>query len=119
MGKLVDYCNYSKDKFDEQISVIQPPGMNAFENDRWWLACETAERIYLSMTQRGCSPQIARSVLPICLKTEIWCTANYREWQHILKLRTSKKAHPQIRSLMLQVQKLLQDKIPEIFGDSE
>lgn len=109
------YCNYGKDKFDGQITVIQPP-CTTEEGDKAWLASvEQAEADYLYMTQKGESPQIARSVLPNSLKTEIAMTCNFREWLHVFDLRISDKAHPQIKEVMLIAKGLLQDACPEVF----
>lgn len=96
------YCNYNKDRFDNEITVIEP---SFFEEDEttymaWKNSCETAERAYLFMNEQGLKPQEARSILPNSLKTEIWVTANIREWRNILKLRTAPNAHPQMRELM-------------------
>lgn len=113
------YCNYGKDKFDEQISVIRPPGLGSMSRQVWKEACETAERAYLCLLRDGLSPQIARSVLPTCLKTEIAVTANLREWRHIITLRISKAAHPQIREIMEQALSLLRAAAPNVFYDTE
>lgn len=103
------YCNYSKRRFDREISVVQPAdiieGTPAYA--QWYIACEAAETFYHQLTDDGCSPQMARSVLPTCLATRIAMTANLREWRHILKLRTGQvagsKPHPDIVNLMTQV----------------
>ena len=55
--------------------------------------------------------------MPLCLKTEIVVTANYREWRNIFKLRTPVAAHPQMRELMCPLLKELQSKIPVVFDD--
>jgi len=59
------------------------------------------ERAYLLLLEKGVSPQIARSVLPNSLKTEVVVTANLREWRHIFNLRCASTAHPQMRQIML------------------
>ena len=66
---------------------------------------------------RHLRPEQARCVLPLCLKTEIVVTANYREWRNIFKLRTPVAAHPQMRELMCPLLKELQSKIPVVFDD--
>ena len=87
-------------------------------NEEIWLtSILNVERAYNELLKRGSTPEDARSVLPNSTKTEIIMTANLREWRHILKLRTSKAAHPQIRSLMIGLLKELQNKIPVIFDD--
>jgi len=112
------YCNYGKDKFGAEISIIKPPGLNGEHQYACWVeACKCAEKNYLHLLASGCPPQIARSVLPTCLKTEIVCTANLREWRHIFSLRLSAKAHPQIKEIMQIALDLLKVACPNIFVD--
>lgn len=111
------YCNYSADKFGNEISVIVPPDLNPDQYDAWEAACLMAERKYLEMLKLKCSPQIARSVLPTCTKTEIVMMANFREWQHFIKLRGSSKAHPQIRPIAHEIHRVLAIHAPSIFGE--
>jgi thymidylate synthase (FAD) len=113
------YCNYANDRFAGEISVVEPPGLSPGQLDDWRVSCENAEFSYLRMIDQGVSPQIARSVLPTCLKTEIVITANLREWRHILRLRLSPAAHPQIRSLMGMVADVLIRVCPNVFHDFE
>ena len=63
--------------------------------------------------------EMARDLLPTCLATRVLVSANFREWRHILKLRTSKHAHPQIKELMLPLLEELKMTIPVIFDDIE
>jgi len=112
------YCNYSKDKHGNQITVIEPiilDDVMKFRHRDWLTAMENAERSYFKLIEAGVSPQIARGVLPIDIKTEINISANPTEWRHIFKLRTSKAAHPQIRVLMLNLLTDFRMKIPYIF----
>ena len=95
------YCNYSKGKFGNEITVIKP---SFFKGERfvlWGSAMSLAEKTYINLIQQGATAQEARSVLPNSLATEIVCTANIREWRHIFKLRCSKAAHPQMREIMV------------------
>lgn len=112
------YCNYSKDKFGNEITVIDHGYINE-KRSYWITGCENAERAYFAMLTVGATPQEARDVLPLCLKTEIVCTWNLREWHEVLRLRTAKDAHPAIRALMIPVLKELQTVYPEIFNDIE
>lgn len=110
------YCNYTKDKFDNGITVVDH-GYTGATREAWKNACVFADQSYLAMMATGASAQEARDVLPLCLKTEIVCTWNLREWHEVLRLRTAKDAHPAIRALMIPVLKELQQLLPEIFGD--
>lgn len=114
------YCNYSKDKFDIEITVVKPANLEYDEAYLdWYDLCNHAERTYFSMLDKGYKPQVARSVLPTCLKTEIMVTMNLREWRHFIKLRSSKAAHPDIRILAIDLLKQFKEKIPVIFDDIE
>lgn len=109
------YCNYSKDKFGNEIRVIQPPGLTEGQLKEWREVMERIESSYNWLTGQGVSPQIARSVLPNCLKTEIVMTANFREWMHFINLRTSAAAHPQIRPIAEAIRVELAKYCPTIF----
>ena len=119
------YCNYSADKYGNEITVIDPgtafgwsyvtDGMG--KHNAWLRACEVAEREYLSMMSEGASPQEARSVLPNSTKTEIWMTYDLREWRHFLSLRTSRAAHPQMREVADLLLAKISDRIPIVFDD--
>lgn len=106
------YCDYAGN-----MTFIKPVGLN--DTLDWLTAMEFAESTYQEMRNRNISPQLARSVLPNSLKTEIIVTANLREWRHILKLRTAQGAHPQIRALMCDLLHFLQQAIPVVFDDIE
>lgn len=113
------YCNYLKDKFGNEITVIKPcylrEGTGTYYE--WHNAMSDAEDYYFDLLDMGMSPQQARTVLPNSLKTEIIVTANYREWRNILKLRTAKAAHPQMREVMIPLLQTLKNKIPIVFDD--
>ena len=114
------YCNYAKDKFHNEITVIRP---NFFLDEtskayqQWEDAMRSAEKSYFSLMEAGVTPQEARSVLPNSIKTEITMTANYREWRNFFKLRTDKAAHPQMREVAVPLLKELQKKLPIVFDD--
>lgn len=110
------YCNYTKEKFGSEISVIKPP-LTAEQEPLWIMAVSHAEAAYNNMIAAGASPQIARSVLPTCLKTEIVVTGNMREWRHFFKLRTSPKAHPQMIEVAKMAFDILSEWSPVVFED--
>jgi thymidylate synthase (FAD) len=113
------YCNYTKDDFNNEITVIKPFFLTegSIGWHHWRYSCEAAEKAYFDLLEWGCTPQEARSVLPNSLKTELVMTANLREWRHFLNLRCSKAAHPQIREVAIPLLKALQERIPIIFDD--
>lgn len=109
------YCAYNKEKFGNEISVVEPPGLTFTQSDCWRSACQISEQTYLNLLLTGVTPQIARSVLPTCLKTEIVMTANFREWVHFINLRTSKAANPQMREIATMIEDELMKVCPLIF----
>jgi thymidylate synthase (FAD) len=113
------YCNYTKDKFSNEITVIKPYFFDegSAEFNIWKLAMEEAEKNYFLLLDAGATAQEARSVLPNSLKTEIIITYNLRQWRHFFKLRTSKAAHPQMRELAIPLLNEFKEKIPIIFGN--
>lgn len=127
------YCNYSNDKFNNEINVIDITKGIALDTKmknmtckeisliiaEWLSAMEDAEKHYMKMIELGATPQIARSVLPTSTKTEITITANYREWRNFFKLRTPQSAHPQMREVTIPLLEELKTLIPVIFDDIE
>lgn len=113
------YCNYSKGGFGGAITVIEPEALNLNANAyaHWECGCKCAEKAYFQMIAMGATPQEARSVLPNSLKTEVVMTCNLREWRHILRLRTDKTAHPQMREVMCPLLAELKERVPVVFGD--
>ncbi len=113
------YCNYSKEKFDGELSFIKPCFWT--EDDRnfitWKNVMQECEKAYLKMIKEGATAQEARSILPNSLKTEIIVTMNLREWRHFFKLRTANRAHPQMREVSIPLLKRFQEHIPVIFDD--
>lgn len=113
------YCNYSKDKFDGELTFIKPcfwdEGTQNYYD--WYCACRSVEETYLRLLGRGVTPQEARAVLPNSLKTELVMTANIREWRHFLNLRCDPAAHPQMREVALLLLDKLHDAVPVCFDD--
>ena len=112
------YCSYNKDKFDNQITVISPFVEQGDDKTYkiWHDSCKEAEKAYFGMLEQKYTPQDARSVLPNSLKTEIVVSTNFREWQHIFKLRAiSKAAHPMIRKLLIPMYVQVIEYLPEVF----
>lgn len=85
----------------------------------WMCAMLDAERSYMRMLQKGSKAQIARLALPTSAKTELWMSANFREWRHFLKLRTAKAAHPQMREVAIPLLAEVKQRIPVLFDDLE
>ena len=135
------YCNYNKNKFGNELTFIYPywykdiADINKFklidelsedkqQKLQWWSlinsSCQDAETHYRMLIEEGAAPDIARAILPNCLKTEIVCTMNIRELRNFFKLRTSPAAHGDIRKLAIELLQLLRDSgLSVLFEDIE
>lgn len=111
------YCNYSKDKFGNELTFIIPCWLDYEEQqftDKDDSSIRTdlseheyfidllleAENTYNYLVQYcKWKPQEARAVLPNALKTELVMTGFVSDWVHFFKLRNADSAHPQAREL--------------------
>lgn len=129
------YCNYNKDKFNNELTFIKPTWLNIPTGDyTYWdgdwcdidnmkiqlpsdngiadnfLWClNNAGMQYRLLINKGLKPQEARAVLPNATKTELVMTGFESDWEHFLSLRTSKNAHPDAQQLSLKLKELLYD----------
>lgn len=117
------YCNYSQDKHEGELKVIEPlffdEGSKA--HAEWAMAMQDAERHYMELTKQfGASAQEARSVLPHSTKVDIGMTASLAEWHHIFALRACDmdgKCHPQMTEIMRPFFRDMREKYNFAFGD--
>jgi len=111
------YCNYSKDKFNNEITFIQPSwnyfktacymGIDNFDGDIFERALRDTERRYFELIEKGWKPQQARQVLPNATKTELVMTGFESDWEGFFKLRCSGAAHPDAQKLANELKELL------------
>lgn len=108
------FVNYGK---KQSINVIEPIGLNELVRNNWLIGVENAERAYLTMLACGESPQIARSVLPLCTASTMYITYNLRMWRHFFLLRTTKETHPQMLQVTLPLLQEFKGNIPILYDD--
>ena len=130
------YCNYSKDKWSNEIRFIEPVFYDkkwveteyegaSFDNDEyrsaiWFRTMDSIEEMYNQMASiEGTTPDMLRMLLPHSTAAEVTMTANIREWKHILDLRTKKMTHPAIRQLLIPLLLKFKEDMPEIFDTIE
>ena len=112
------YCNYSKDKFGNDVAFIIPTWVNTLcpnrENEgpsiadmEWSNAMMNAEANYFILLREGWKPQEAREVLPNSTKTELIMTGFKSQWEEFFKLRCSPAAHPMMQELANQIKSLI------------
>lgn len=106
------YCNYSKDKFNNEVTFILPPwistkyfniGQERFtiSDVEWSASLVASEKSYFELLKQGWKPQEAREVLPNATKTELIMTGFVSDWKHFFELRCDNAAHPQARELAI------------------
>lgn len=114
------YCSYDKDKYGNQISVINPVYIQDKEiYDTWKATIEEMEKGYMKMKELGASTDMCRNLLPHSTAAEYTMTANIREWKHILSLRANNHVHPAIRQVTIPLLKYFKEQMPDIFDDVE
>ena len=112
------YCSYDKDKYGNEITVINPSYIESKEiYEAWKDGIENLEKAYMNMKKLGATNDMCRELLPHSTGAEYTMTANIREWKHILELRTTKNVHPAIRQLLIPLLLYFKEQMPEIFGD--
>ena len=114
------YCNYTKDKFSNEITFIQPNWISDediknyhmdydyFTNqdnnhiiavNRFMSALKNAEYFYIELIKLGWKPQQSRNVLPLATKCDMVMTGFVSDWRHFFELRDAASAHPQAQEL--------------------
>ena len=113
------YCNYTKDKFGNELTFIKPCWLKRDTGrDEWKNAMSNAEKSYLNLVSNlNWSAQEARTVLPNSIKTEIIMSANPREWRAFFKLRTPDSAHPQMREVTVPLLNEFKSNVAVLFDD--
>ena len=114
------YCSYDKDKYGNEIKCINPSYIeDKAVYEEWKKSMEEIEKRYMKMKELGATTDMCRLILTHSTAAEVTMTADIREWKNILELRTSNKAHPAIRQLLIPLLKYFQKEMPEIFENVE
>ncbi len=127
------YCNYNKDKFNNELTFIKPtwldiptgdytywdgdwcdidnmkiqlPSDNGVADNFLW-CLNNAGMQYRLLINKGLKPQEARGVLPNATKTELVMTGFESDWEGFFKLRCSGAAHPDARKLADKLRSLM------------
>ena len=121
-GESTRYCNYSLDKFGNEITVIKPCFCNEESTmyKEWKMAMADSEIHYFELIKLGATPQEARDALPVATKCDTVVTTNLSEWKHIFNLRacdSTGPAHPKMKEIMIPLFKEMREKYPFAFGD--
>lgn len=119
--RLASFCIRSQRYVNEGknggVTFIDPGFSDPELTKMWKIACQIAEEAYCQMIEAGATAEQARTVLPNSTATKIEMCANLREWRHILSLRNSKRAYPEMQYIAEQIQNILARIYPCVFGE--
>jgi thymidylate synthase (FAD) len=119
--RIASYSQRSQRYVRETVEdYITPPELEDADSETakiYHHAMSAAWENYRKLLDAGMKPEIARYVLPNACSTEIICTWNFREIRHILKLRTSPAALPEIREVAQKIGEIMKVQAPKVFGD--
>lgn len=128
LAESTRYCNYSKDKFDNQITFIIPNWIklkydyvstndvgnneiyiNGVEQNwydeedeitkKFLYSVQDTESAYIKLLKKGCTPQQAREVLPLAVKSELISCGFEDAWKNFFYRRCAKDAHPMAQEI--------------------
>lgn len=125
LAESTRYCNYSKDKFENELTFIIPSWLNIPEGHYTWktmfgddryidtsspikeqynATLFIAEKNYLDFIRQGWTPQQAREVLPLAVKSELISCGFKDAWENFFYRRCAKDAHPMARETAIPLQ---------------
>lgn len=123
--RLCAFSQESSRYVDERgFEMTLPPGMDhqselkgAFGSTVIDDVVDAYLQVYNDLREAGYKPEDARQFLPIGMQNEIVVSANFREWRHIFKMRTTRPAHWEIRTAMTRLLEMVQKPLRPIFDD--
>lgn len=134
LAESTRYCNYSKDKFGKEIIYIIPSWVNiepqSITTDSFGTPLKlggiekysdflhglgAAEKTYFRLLNNGWTPQQARSVLPLGIKSELISCGFEDMWDNFFMRRCAKDAHPMAREIAIKVR----DKFNELRNETK
>lgn len=118
MAESTRYCNYSKGKFNNELTFIIPWWIDDIEEKSytsfveyhptkydpaklWFDVCMNSEDTYIELLDKDWKPEQARNILPLSLKTELYMCGFAEDWEKFFELRTALNAHSQARELAI------------------
>ena len=125
LAESTRYCNYSKDKFNNEVTFVIPSWCNSLiegskqeyspfeingDEVEFMNALQNAQNSYLSLLKIGWTPQQAREVLPLAVKSELISCGFEDAWENFFYRRCANDAHPMAREIATKVR----DKFKEL-----
>ena len=127
------YCNYSKDKFNNELTFIKPCWLNDEKLKLYgdyhtvirdkspesiFIAnLNNVEKDYLDLIKLGWTPQQARQILPLSTKVQTIHTAFESDWAEFISLRAdacSGSVHPNMKVIANKIKCLMSKENAEL-----
>lgn len=118
LAESTRYCNYSKHKFGNELTFIKPCWLNIPLGDygisgllgdnvlglsgatmEFIESLLDAEDYYMTLLGEGWTPQQARSVLPLGIKSELISCGFEDAWENFFRRRDAPDAHPMAQEI--------------------
>lgn len=114
LAESTRYCNYSKDKFNNEVTFVIPSWCNSLiegskqeyspfeingDEVEFMNALQNSQNSYLSLLKMGWTPQQARSVLPLGIKSELISCGFEDAWENFMRRRDASDAHPMAQEI--------------------
>jgi len=114
-----DQPRYSPSQWGNWLHGPVDSGQACTYDGDWLGVVTSCEKKYCKLLEKGWRPQEARSVFPNALSSKIMMTCNLRSWRHVMLLRTTLEAHPQMRQVMIPLLSEFKNLVPVLFEDIE
>jgi thymidylate synthase (FAD) len=102
---------------ESEPSYITPEEIKKEDLPLFIASMKSSWDTYNTLLLRGYKKEIARYVIPNACETQIITTMNFRELRHVIQLRTSNKAQPEMRKIANKIRDIMKEKAPHVFED--
>ena len=118
LAESTRYCNYSKGKFNNELTFVQPNWLSdehiidykeKTEHHPYFAMLKREEQDYLTLINNGWIPQQAREVLPLSIKSELISCGFGSAWNNFFYRRCAKDAHPMAREIATSLENKLKE----------
>ena len=112
------YCMYAGEQFNNEICFYEPDWLKKapwFIKYLWKRHLKSTEKLY-RFVSKFTQAQFVRGILPLDYSVQCAVTASLEQWDHILDMRLSKAAHPDMRKIMIDVYMELRGKYPNLMN---
>lgn len=97
---------------EANLKVVERTCVLPFEDS--WRTCASSILEYITCRLNGYKMEDCRYVLPQAMRTSLLMTTNLREYLHVIKLRSDKRAQWEIRGIAIAMKELIETVVPDL-----